>query len=295
MKLKFNAIFYIFILGLVLVSCKKDDDDDTIPHDPEAQALLDDDLLVDYLQTHYYIPPAAGESFGVIDTILNGEESLFLQVETENLTYDEIDYKLYYLVLEQGENISATRYDSVFVNYRGFTLDSLKFDENKNIWLNIGGSVSSQGVSSGVIQGWKYGFPHFKSGTNVSVPGEPISFENTGKGVLFIPSGLAYSNFGSNAIGPNESLIFFIDLNMVVKTDYDNDGILNEYEDLNNDGEIIDDDTDGDLSPDFIDTDDDGDGILTRDENADPNGDGNPVDALDSDGDNIPDYLDSDS
>ena len=51
-------------------------------------------------------------------------------------------------------------------------------------------------------------------------------------------------------------------------------------------------DTDGDGTPDYLDADDDGDGMPTVDENADPNGDGDPADALDTDGDGTPDYLD---
>ncbi|MFD2593247.1 PKD-like domain-containing protein, partial [Aquimarina hainanensis] len=50
-------------------------------------------------------------------------------------------------------------------------------------------------------------------------------------------------------------------------------------------------DTDGDGTPDFQDIDDDNDGLLTIDENPDPNGDGIPTDAQDTDGDGIPDYL----
>ncbi|MEW7290749.1 DUF7507 domain-containing protein [Aquimarina sp. 2304DJ70-9] len=50
-------------------------------------------------------------------------------------------------------------------------------------------------------------------------------------------------------------------------------------------------DTDGDGIDDFQDVDDDNDGILTVDENPDPNGDGNPDDAFDTDGNGIPDYL----
>jgi len=53
--------------------------------------------------------------------------------------------------------------------------------------------------------------------------------------------------------------------------------------------------TDDDDDPNFLDADDDNDGIPTKDENADPNGDGNPDDALDSDKDGFPDYLDSDT
>lgn len=51
-------------------------------------------------------------------------------------------------------------------------------------------------------------------------------------------------------------------------------------------------DTDGDGMPDFRDDDDDNDGIPTSAEGADPNGDCDPSDAVDSDGDLIPDYLD---
>ncbi len=79
----------------------------------------------------------------------------------------------------------------------------------------------------------------------------------------------------------------------VGSADCDNDGISNEFEigdDLDNPR-----DTDGDGIPDLLDDDDDGDGILTSDENADPNGDGNPDDAFDSDGDGTPDYLEEDN
>ena len=77
-------------------------------------------------------------------------------------------------------------------------------------------------------------------------------------------------------------------------TEDDNDGVPALLEDRNNNGNLEDDDTDGDTIPDYIDADDDGDNILTKDEDPDPNGDGNLSDALDTDGDGIPDYLDND-
>lgn len=286
MKLKLNAIIYIFILGLVIVSCKKDDDD-IIPHDPVAQALIDDELLVEYLQTHYYIPPADGASFGVIDTILNGEESLFLKVKTENLTFEEVSYKLYYLIGEEGAiDFYPTKTDSVLAKYNGFELDSTNFDKNTNFnWHPL----------LDRIEGWKYGLPFFKGGTNISQPGEPLAYENTGKGVIFMPSGLGYAQFGSGSIGFNEPLIFHLEVALVKRVDTDDDGIFNFYEDLNGNKDYNDDDTDENTLPDYRDSDDDGDGKLTKDEGADPNGDGNPVDALDTDGDGTPDYLDADS
>jgi uncharacterized repeat protein (TIGR01451 family) len=76
-------------------------------------------------------------------------------------------------------------------------------------------------------------------------------------------------------------------------TDSDDDGVLDEYE-YDQDGNDVADDTDGDGRPDWRDGDDDGDGVPTAGEQADPNGDGDPADAVDSDGDDIPDFLDAD-
>ncbi len=75
-----------------------------------------------------------------------------------------------------------------------------------------------------------------------------------------------------------------------ILTEDDDDGISIELDvDINNNN-----DTDGDGLPNFIDADDDGDNVLTKDENPDPNGDGNLDDAQDTDEDGIPDYLDAD-
>ena len=81
---------------------------------------------------------------------------------------------------------------------------------------------------------------------------------------------------------------------LTVLTKDDNDGILAELEDINGNGDLTDDDTDGDGIPNYIDIDDDGDNVLTVNENPDPDGDGDLEDAQDTDGDGIPDYLDND-
>jgi len=280
-----KTLFAFLTLSIAFVSCNKDDDSSAEIHDPIAQAVLDDDELVSYLETHYYIPAEAGQAFGRIDTIMNGETPLMGQVATEDVVVNDINYKLYYLMIEEGVGDNPTRYDSIHVKYRGFTLDSVKFDENKSFsssssWFNLAGSL---------IQGWKYGFPHFKGGTNISMPGEPIAYENTGKGIIFFPSGLGYANFGSGLILPNEPLIFLIELGDMVIADDDLDTVANRYEDADGDGELANDDTDGDGNPNYLDEDDDGDGFLTRDE--DPNGDGDPTND-DTNNNGIPNYLD---
>ncbi|WP_142785663.1 hypothetical protein [Changchengzhania lutea] len=74
----------------------------------------------------------------------------------------------------------------------------------------------------------------------------------------------------------------------------DDDGIPAELEDINGNGDLSDDDTDGDGIPNYLDFDDDGDNVRTKDENPDVNEDGDLSDAQDTDGDSIPDYLDND-
>ena len=278
--MKFKYLIPILTLLITFFSCNKDDDDDTEIFDAATQAIIDDELLVDYLQSHYYKPAGDNEPFGTIDTLMNSEPSLYGLIETQNVIHNDISYNLYYLLIDQGVNDNPTRYDSVFVKYRGFRLDSVKFDESTNFnttrsWLDL----------NGVIQGWKYGFPNFKSGNNVSEPGEPISFEDNGKGILFIPSGLAYGNIGASAIPPNAPILFHVELAMVVTADNDNDGVLNMHEDIDGNGETADDDTDGDGFPNYVDPDDDGDGTLTKDESN----------TEDADGDGIVDYLDPDT
>jgi hypothetical protein len=77
-------------------------------------------------------------------------------------------------------------------------------------------------------------------------------------------------------------------------TEDDNDGIPAALEDLNGDGNLNNDDTDGDGIPNYLDSDDDGDNVPTANENPDPNNDGDLSDAQDTDGDGVPDYLDED-
>ncbi len=77
-----------------------------------------------------------------------------------------------------------------------------------------------------------------------------------------------------------------------VDPDDDNDSIPTKYEDVNNDGNPLNDDTDNDGIPNYLDVDDDGDGIATKNEVGTLGPDGNPANAQDLDVDGIPDYLD---
>ena len=83
-------------------------------------------------------------------------------------------------------------------------------------------------------------------------------------------------------------------LNCNDNVDYDFDGIPTTLEDLNGDGNLENDDTDGDGIPNFLDNDDDGDMILTSAEYVFTNTGRNTMTLRDTDGDGTPDYLDND-
>lgn len=269
----------VFLIGAIVFACSDDDDKDKF--DPVAQALIDDDLLVEFLQTHYLTEEK------VIDTILNNETSLFSLVDVENVRQNSIDYKLYYYIDKSGIGISPTINDSVHVRYKGFLLDSTQFDENLSYtssksWFHLPGTIT----------GFRYGASKFKSGMRVIYPDESFGYEAAGSGIFFMPSGLAYANIGSGRVPENAPIYYFFELGRVVEADVDNDLVKNNDEDIDGNGDVIGDDTDGDGLSDYVDADDDNDGILTRDE--DTNGDGDPRND-DDDNDGIPNYLDADS
>ena len=281
--MKIKNLIVLLVFGLVIFSCNKDNDSND--YDAASQAIEDDNKLIDYLKSHYLNDDDA------LDTITNGESSLMddARLKIQNLTYNDVAYKLYYLVKNEGSTISPSAVDSIYATYTGMLLDSTVFDSKTTFSWNIGTSAA---VLSGLIPGWQYGFTNFKGGTLVQNDDESFDFEDYGKGILFIPSGLAYGNSASGIIEKNSPLIFEIELKNVNLIDHDLDGIDSKFEDLNGDNNFTNDDTDEDGIYNYIDDDDDGDGVLTIDEDA--NGDGDPTND-DTDGDGTPDYLDKDT
>jgi len=276
MKLKY---IIILLITISIFSCKEDEEEEK--HDPVAQAILDDAELVEFLQTHYL------NADNELELITDGETPLYTEVETDDVLYNDIDYKMYRYMGNEGVGISPSSSDSIQSLYKGYLLSLRKFDENltyttSRSWFHL----------PDLILGWRFGFPHYKSGEKVTYPDESFGYENTGQGIIFIPSGLAYGPVGSFTIPPNAPIYFTIDLGTVVIADADNDWVINSDEDLDHDQIVQNDDTDGDFIPNYLDFDDDGDGVLTKDEDA--NGDGDPRND-DTNGNGIPDYLDKDT
>ena len=288
---KLKNIFALCILSVFAYACGNSDTTPIEVFDNEAQALIDKDSLSIFFTKHYY--DTAVDS---VKTLVAGATPLSedANLKTMNVTENEIEYELYYYIAEPEhvgtptiDKGSPTSLDSVFVKYEGFRIngtDSItpRFEIREiPIWFTL----------NSVIRGWSYGFTNFKNGDNITDNG-PITYQNEGNGILFIPSGLAYGNSGTTgSIRSNENLIFYIRLFDFVKdTDHDNDGVPSWLEDPDGDGDPRNDDTNGDFFVNYLDGDDDGDGVATIDEDA--NGDGNPAnDFSDPDNPTLADYL----
>ncbi|WP_051238820.1 FKBP-type peptidyl-prolyl cis-trans isomerase [Gaetbulibacter saemankumensis] len=337
MKLKKISLL-ILTLAMAFTACKKEDDGFTpIPErDRDEQQLSDNDSLVKYLEGHYYnsaelaaLSPNAKLEDVIITALEEGETApadhtlLWDAVEKiEGLEYADTDYTYYILRINQGAGDSPYFSDNVLVNYEGFTLDNSVFDASVNpLTMDL----------TTLVPGWRKVVPSFNtSASYVDNEDGTVTFQDHGLGVMFLPSGLGYFSSGTGNIPAYSPIIFKIELLQMSENDHDGDGIPSYLEDITGDGEFVvnpdldeDDDTDGDLRPDYADTDDDGDGVLTKDEieiekvtkatreeielielNADQvllnkiieNSDGTFTGTIltlkDSNGNGIPDYLD---
>lgn len=290
---KFKYYFILSITTLSLFSCSKSDNsvELTPPREYADQYPTDINDIEQYLKT-YYVSVSA-DLDATITKIPDGgtQKSIWDQTEYElkfrTVNLHGIDYKVYYLVLNEGVGESPTNTDAVLTAYKGeylqqvtgtdatTTLTSTAFEEVKfpQSFFNL-----YQLTISGGVKAWPEIFPQFKTGTYSANADGSVSYQDFGAGVMFIPSGLAYYSQGQGVIPSYAPLVFSFKLYEIQRLDSDADGIPNYLEDLNNDGYMYDfrstinypvtpavnaDDTDGDGIPNYLDIDDDGDGVTT--------------------------------
>ena len=269
-------ILFIFILFVSVFSCKDDDEDVIIvvpENDRTEQQVEDIDLLVTFLDTHYYNSAEiiALENPTIDDlvitelledeTVPSDAMLLMSAVELKTTTYLEISYQYYVLRIRQGnvDNPSPKFCDKVRVKYEGSLLDGSDFDRSSTpVVFDL----------AGLIPGWNRVLPEFNVGTFVpnSDNDGTVDFENYGMGVMFLPSGLGYFSVSQTGIPAYSNLMFKFELLQTETTDHDSDNIPTYMEAVVDDFNLNNKNTDGDMFPDFIDQDDDGDGTLTADE-----------------------------
>ena len=317
MKLKSIVVLIIIFMGIW--SCKKDDDPigEIVPPRSIIEVAAEDDAEIrEFLSTHFFNyedfqNPQEGFDFKIrFDTIAgeNDQKTSILESGSlpgiefgmETITVasasfgisdgEEAEHKLYYLIARQGAGDFPTIGDNSVLRYEGSLIDGTIFDGATNQPVRF--YLSNPGLRIGFAQAML----KLRTSDSFLENGDgTVSFENYGVGVAFMPSGLAYFNSPSGPIPAYSPLIFKLDAIAFEKdTDFDGDGIPSILEDVDGDGNLNNDNTDGDALPNHNDTDDDGDGIPTREEIV-LDEEGNFVDFKDTDGDGTPDHLDRDS
>jgi len=290
MKIRiFTTIILCF--GMVVLSCKKDDEDP----EPEAvpirdrQEVYDENIaeIIEYLETHFYnyeefeqnptysdlsVMPynvTPNDTFEIVFDTIEGANSdktpLIDQVVSKQVSDSEgIEYTLYYLVVREGLGGVIHPIDQVFTTYKGYLIDNTIFDSSVSA---VPFHLTSVGTIGGVVDGFREGLVEFKAREGFTENGDgTITNHNHGKGAVFVPSGLGYFSQTQATIPAYSNLIFTFNPEKRTLLDHDSDTVFSYLEDLNGNEDYFDDDTDGDNLANFVDVDDDGDGTLTKDE-----------------------------
>jgi FKBP-type peptidyl-prolyl cis-trans isomerase FkpA len=312
MKNIYKALCFV-VLATFLVACPKDDSPAGIAIRDRQEVYNENIVAIDsYLDNNYLtVDPITGEA--TIKAIDAGQTSLRLQTTyplqsftvkndsrrtlyTDGRIVDNVDYKLYYIVLNEGTGNAPTSVDSTFTGYKGWNLSNVTFDQNnQGTWFSFPQMNSSDPVT---ISGFRQILSKIKTspdGTGSTLnPDGTTNWNNYGNVIVFIPSGLAYfSRYDLTNIGEYQPIVFQIKLFARRTRDHDGDKVRSIYEDRNSDNDYFNDDTDGDYLPDFLDLDDDGDGFLTKNELTYDTSGNVILPFADCDGDGIPNYLDT--
>lgn len=128
------------------------------------------------------------------ENITKGEEFLAENKNKEGVKVT--DSGLQYKVLEEGSGPKPKATDKVKVHYIGTLLDGTEFDSS------IKRGQPAEFPLNGVIKGWTEGLQLMNVGAKYE---------------FYIPSELAYGERGPQTIGPNQTLIFEVELLEIVK------------------------------------------------------------------------------
>lgn len=130
------------------------------------------------------------------NNLKRGQEFLAANAEKEGVetTASGLQYK----VLQEGDGATPKPADMVICHYRGMFVDGQVFESSYD------SGQPAQFPANRVIQGWQEALQLMKVGDKYQ---------------LFIPSNLAYGEDGNMGIGPNETLVFELELLKVVSAD----------------------------------------------------------------------------
>jgi hypothetical protein len=298
----------VTLVFLFVISCGDDDDieDNFIPARDRAIENVDSTLEVErYLNTHFYNyeefqSPPAGFDFKIKFDTISGANidkiALINQVDSkmvQDRVNSDVQYKLYYLKVIDGDGEQPSFPDITRINYEGtYLVDEDGQNGNKLFDSSV---TPVQFDLTLIVNGLQDALIEFKAATSFTTnPDGTVAYEGYGVGAVFMQSGLGYYVNPPPTSAVNipvySQLIFTFQLFETEIGDQDNDGVVSVTEDVNGNGLEEDDDTDGDSIPNYLDGDDDGDRRPTSDEiEIDENGN---VTFPDGNGDGLVDYLD---
>lgn len=232
-----NNIYKILsavVFCMILVSCSKSTSEDNTPiRDYAEQYATDLASIESYIDTHYLTYDA---DYNVtFDTLLptSGHSSIrtdsSFNLRDTTVVEKGINYKVYFIKFREGTERRPTQVDSVYVSYKGTKLKKNTttggedvFDTAQTpVWFKL----------QEVIPGWEHMIPNFKTGIySGGSGGNPITYNNYGAGVMFLPSGLAYFNNAAGTIPSYSPIVFSFKLLELQYRDHDGDGILSKDE-----------------------------------------------------------------
>lgn len=129
-----------------------------------------------------------------LKNIETGKKFLDENAKKEGVVVDAEGFQ--YKMLQEGTGATPKETDIVKVNYKGTLIDGTEFDSSYKR------NEPAQFPLNGVIRGWTLGLQKMKVG---------------GKMMLWLPANLAYGERGGGPIGPNQTLIFEVELLEIVK------------------------------------------------------------------------------
>ncbi len=161
------------------------------PYDPEfgKQFDIDPNMMNDILNNYIM------QRMNYKAAVNVAEGKAFLAKNAKRADVDTTASGLQYTIIAAGAAEKIAPQDTVWVNYKGTLLDGTVFDENDD-------EEGIMFVANRVIKGWTEG---------LGLVGEG------GKMTLYIPSELAYGERGNQAIAPNSTLIFDVEVLKVGK------------------------------------------------------------------------------
>jgi FKBP-type peptidyl-prolyl cis-trans isomerase FkpA len=299
----FKVVLFFFVLTNIL-ACKDDESTSVYVVPYAEQEPIDNSAIIDFLTNNYFneedfISPVAGFNYNIefssdefqggykrsalinyLNTNLNG-----FTIQTKTIDIDDVGHTLYVLKLQQGQGLAKPNFcDESLLSYEGLLLDNSIFDNALNpIKLDL--STTVRGFSESVSE-------FNTASTTIDNLDGTFTYNDYGVGAVFMPSALGYYQSGVSGISPYSPLIFKLKVFGATVLDHDNDGIPSFLEDLNGNNDLLDEDTDDDTIPNYLDNNDDGDPIMTIDEDVNADGD---YSNDDTDNDGVPNYLDSDN